>query len=228
MNTQNENDFKAIEAFVKELCDFNLPQELGPELSCRAENFYADAAAVGTVQAKNLALYLHRMSDLNPRWLLVGEAPGCHGCRWSGIPFTSEDLLVKNSFLSDGAFSVRDRGNPERDASATAVWKYLAEREFYPLMWNAYPFHPHGEGNVNSNRSPTGRELEVGRKFLQELIGIFGIKNENIIAVGRAAEKSLTRFDFLKSASRSFKEVRHPSYGGQKEFCKGLDELLGQ
>ena len=226
MNMERHDDkdarYDEIEKFVEDLRCFDLAKELPPELSQCAKNFYSDSTGKRTPQAENLALYLHKMSRLNPEWLLVGEAPGCHGCKLSGIPFTSERVVAEHPFFSDGKFSVRDRGDPEKENTATIVWDYLTEKKFYPLMWNAYPFHPHEEGNPDTNRKPTPEELKIGRHFLERLIEIFGIKPENIIAVGREAEGSLMELG-IKA-----KEVPHPSYGHKNDFINGLNDIPKQ
>ena len=43
-------------------------------------------------RCKNLRLYLEYFRQA--RFVLVGEAAGYNGCRFSGIPFTGENLLV--------------------------------------------------------------------------------------------------------------------------------------
>lgn len=69
-----------------------------------------------------------------------------------------------------------------------------------------------------SNRTPTPKELELGRIFLKELIEIFGIKH--VIAVGNQADKSLKilGFDAVK--------IRHPAHGGKNDFVAGLNKIF--
>ena len=81
------------------------------------------------------------MQSLNPKILLLGEAPGYKGCKLSGIPFTSEYHILHEEFFKDG-FAVFDRTNPNKEASACAIWEVLSGINKLPLMWNIYPFHP--------------------------------------------------------------------------------------
>ena len=50
-----------------------------------------DREGASTQRVHNLRVYLelHR----HARWMLVGQEAGYAGCRFSGIPFTSEDML---------------------------------------------------------------------------------------------------------------------------------------
>ena len=196
------------------------------------ENMYANNVEGHENTVNNLKLYLKKMLKIKPKYLLVGEAPGYKGCRWSGIPFTSEEILVNkkklvkiNFFGLENGFKVRKEDKPEKENTAKIVWSYLGSKEIYPLMWNAFPFHPYKDKNKNSNRAPNKQELEFGRAILEELINIYS--PEKVIAVGRKAEKSLKPFSKLfEDNNIEVKEVRHPSHGGKDDFIKGLDEYL--
>ena len=91
------------------------------------------------------------------------------------------------------------------------IWEALQRRDkkMAPLMWNAFPFHPHKEGNEESNRAPLAKEMKVGKLFIELLKRIFNIADENVYAIGRKAQEQL---GFSKE-----KYIRHPSYGGKIE-----------
>lgn len=173
----------------------------------------------------NLALYLQRMRERRPRLLLVGEAPGHRGCGVTGVPFTSEALLLdENSpfgLLGVAAgFRACGADAPQREASATAVWAALAELDALPLLWNAFPFHPHQPGRPASNRTPTAREIEHGRPALMTLLEWFKI--ERVVAVGNKAAVALARWGVPAA------KVRHPGHGGQVAFRQQLAAALGE
>ncbi len=181
------------------------------------------SAAVRLRQA-NLAYYFGVMGERAPTVLLVGEAPGYRGCGQTGIPFTSERILVQGSaglFGSNSSCQISgDRARPVSEASATIVWDVLQQQcHTLPLIWNAYPFHPHRPGDPHSNRPPTIVELEMGAVFLQNLLNLFPSVKQ-VVAVGNRADESLNRqgIDHLK--------VRHPSHGGKKDFVAGLEEIF--
>lgn len=159
----------------------------------------------------NLKLYLELAKQKQSKIMLVGEAPGCHGCAKTGIPFTDEWTL--NQLQDD--LEWQTLGN-EKELSANIIWQQLQKYHCRPLMWNAFPFHPHFP-NSTKNRTPTQKELDtIGQEFLQELKKIFTV--EHIYAVGRKAQQSLALDDNHY--------IRHPSHGGQKECAIGLAKIL--
>ena len=184
-------------------------------------NFYA--AKRTNIQRHNLQIYLQQMWELRPDTLLVGEAPGHNGCARTGVPFSSEQLLregvlggrlfgLQNGYRVNGRTAVHEQ-------SAAAMWEVLAELPKPPLLWNAYPFHPHLPGDPGSNRKPRVSEMESGMVFLETLIRLFEI--ERVVAVGNAAAEVLTRMGVAHA------KVRHPSYGGRSAFSLGIKGLLG-
>jgi uracil-DNA glycosylase len=142
-----------------------------------------------------LAAYLGLRSSA--RILLVGEAAGYRGARISGLPFTSERLLT---------------GNAPGEATATIVHGVLSdlglEREV--LLWNLVPTHPYEPGNPESNRRPTGEEVEAGRPFLRRLAA-----GRSVVPIGRLAQAEL-----------GGPYVRHPSHGGAREFRAAMVQWL--
>src|SRR5438128_1674688 len=94
-----------------------------------------DRPGAAAIRAANLLDYL--CSRQKPRLLLVGEAAGYRGCRFSGVPFTSERSLPRHrrsSLRTDGWI----------ESSATVVHRSLARLgvEAETLLWNAVPWHP--------------------------------------------------------------------------------------
>ncbi len=186
-------------------------------------NQYSYEVSVNCIRRNNLLLYLQQMANLKPQILLVGEAPGYRGCRLTGVPFTSEYILVTG--LEQVGLFGESRGYRKtdelakmcREASASMVWETLGKTLQVPLIWNAFPFHPFQAKNEQSNRKPTAVELSIGQDFLQQLIGLFDI--EIVVAVGNTAEVTLNRMGI------SCQKVRHPSHGGKNEFVAGIANL---
>lgn len=164
------------------------------------------------------------MKEVQPRVLLVAEAPGYRGMRLTGVPFTSPDLVRTGLDRFDlfgehrGYRSPAEYPHIKKEQSGTIVWGTLSANGALPLIWNAFPFHPHLPGKPLSNRTPTAKELEIGLAFLQEMIALFGI--EEVVAIGNKAYDSLTRLGF------SCQKVRHPAQSGKNQFVEGICRIL--
>ncbi len=202
----------AITRFARRLRNCSVPDDV--------ENFYA--AERTNLQRYNLEAYLLQMAKLRPDTLLVGEAPGHNGCARTGVPFSSEKLLregVMEGRLYGEKNGYRVRfGSAVHEQSAAAMWEVLSEVGRIPLIWNAYPFHPHRKGEPLSNRKPKASELQTGMTFLAELMEIFGITR--VIAIGNAASEVLTKMGIEHA------KVRHPAHGGRTAFKAGIKALL--
>jgi len=166
---------------------------------------------------------LARHLACDPAIILVGEAPGYQGCRYSGIAFTSERLLIEGAIPRIPALPDRlsTRRLPFSEPSATIVWRTLyrlgiAERT---ILWNALQLHPHRSGEPWSNRTPTPAELALGSPALHLLIAAFPAAM--IVAVGRKAEQLMIAMNITPAAT-----VRHPANGGATAFAAGMEALL--
>ena len=104
-----------------------------------------------------------------------------------------------------------------KEATATIIWNTLLQYKVKSLGWNAFPFHPHKEGNPDSNRTPLKKELLMGQDFLLQMIEMFCIKR--VVAVGNKAEESLRKLGI------DCEKVRHPAQGGKNDFVRGIGGL---
>jgi uracil-DNA glycosylase len=201
-----------------------LHQLASARLSGCAFNQYSYDEPSNEIRRQNLHLYWQQMAPLRPSVMLVGEAPSYRGCRLTGIPFTSEAILLRGATdtgllgYEQGYRQTAESGRVVNEASATIVWPVLARYRPLPLLWNAFPFHPHRPGNRLSNRPPTSAELRLGQPFLAELVALFNI--ERLIAVGNKAEMA------LRALALPYQKVRHPSHGGKADFVRQLDAIL--
>lgn len=148
------------------------------------------------------------------RYILIGEAAGYQGCKVSGIPFTSERLILAGAIprIAPDCDRLTSRLRPWSEPSATTVWRTLHEQGIAEetLLWNAFPWHPHKPGNRQSNRTPTAAERELGLPILERLLDLH--PGARVFAVGRNAEVSLGLL------SRPAIPLRHPSMGGVARF----------
>jgi hypothetical protein len=169
-----------------------------------------------------LRLRLHLR--ITPARILIGEAAGYQGCHVSGIPFTSERMIIAGAVPRVRSETVRmsTRMRPWSEPSATVVWNTLHDLNVAhdTVLWNAYPWHPYKHGRPHSNRAPTRSERALGMPVLDALLQAF--PRATVFAVGRHAEQALVE------AGRRATPLRHPSMGGARKFALGLRLALRQ
>lgn len=196
-----------IETFISRLS--NVPKTNG------TTNLYFGDSQQSKIRKNNLRVYLTKMKDINPKFLILGEAPGYKGCRLTGIAFTSEKVLFENPFFKNEPIQfINEQKKPESEISATIVWTELLKFNEKPLIWNIFPFHPHATDNIRTNRTPTQTELDEGKNFLIQLLEIFEI--QKILALGRKPESQLSDIEIQSTY------IRHPANGGKNQFIAGL------
>jgi hypothetical protein len=169
------------------------------------------------IRRVNVAAYLDARAGRSPL-LLIGEAMGYAGGRFTGIAFTAERTL-RTWGAPYAATSVRPEGWAEQ--SGTIVHSALAalELEAETVLWNVVPAHPHRPGEPLSNRTPSVGELRAGAEVLGALIE--RLRPRAIVAVGRSAERALGELGLPSDAC-----VRHPANGGATAFRAGLERYV--
>jgi len=175
-----------------------------------------DLPRADQLRRENFYYYLASITEW-PQYLVIGEAPGWRGCRFSGIPFTSEAQLVSGVLPFTGKQSSL-RSYPNCESSATIFWRVMQPYHSQFLVWNCIPYHPHKLGVPLSNRSPTEAEVRNFAPSLDELISL--LAPGQVIAVGKSAQKALTLLGIPCIA------VRHPAHGGLKEFSSKMARIL--
>ncbi len=194
----------------------------------RDEDPALDRSGAARMRRKNLEIYVERVGV--PRLVLLGEAVGYRGARFSGIPFTGERQIVGKGneqlpWAADAGFRATSR-HPELwlEPSGTIVWSVLSALPAAPsgvLLWNAFPWHPQGERGALSNRTPERTVVRENLHILERLLGLLP-GGTRIAAVGRTAEAALGRFGVAAVP------LRHPAHGGATRFRAELGGLLGQ
>ncbi len=175
-----------------------------------------------SIRLANLRRYLETMRRFQPDTLLLFEAPGYRGCALTGIPVTSERIMLAGAdpwgLFGKGYQPTSDHLDGVAEITATILWNALYERApTPPLIWNTVPQHPHQPGNRQSNRTPRIDEQRAGAAFAPRVIALFGIRR--VLGVGRIAQR------MLQEPGIAYQPVRHPSQGGKAEFLAGLDVI---
>jgi len=181
-----------------------------------------DLKNAAKIRNENFRKYLNRFSK-KPWVLMVGEAAGPWGARFSGVPFTGEKQLATKGFPFSGKRSslenpsIKTRKSPPYTSNtAEAFWEIM--KPYHPdfLVWDCVPFHPHQPNQILSIRNPSRKEIQRFSELLDQIIKI--LEPKTIIAIGRKAEFA------LKLLNHPACYVRHPSFGGVKDFRASVEK----
>ena len=166
---------------------------------------------------------------------IIGEALGYRGGHFSGIPMTSERMLLgkkKDSgiHLEQVFFGIQPRqtSKPEKyqdgfsEPTATIVWGTLLKLGLKPeqfVLWNAFPWHSFDScRGMLSNRMPNKSERAAGLSVLKVFLDLFPC-NE-IVALGNVAASQLVELNVKTD------RVRHPASGGAKLFRQQIGRIV--
>jgi hypothetical protein len=186
------------------------------------------------IRRKHLRAYLHKRLG-KVQLVVIGEALGYRGGHFSGIPMTSERILVGKKrdagIVPEHVFSSikphrtsKSRICPSgfSEPTATIVWGTLLRLGLKPeqfALWNAFPWHsfnPHR--GLLSNRMPTKKERSAGLSVLEDFLDLFPY-NE-IVALGNVAASQLEALDV------DAHQVRHPASGGARLFRQQIARIV--
>ena len=166
---------------------------------------------------------------------IIGEALGYRGGHFSGIPMTSERILLgkkKGSGIElEHVFSSikpRRTSKPKScpdgfsEPTATIVWSTLLRLGLKPqqfVLWNAFPWHSFDpRRGMLSNRMPNKSERSAGLAVLKAFLDLFPC--DEIVALGNVAVSQ------LKEMNVECQGVRHPASGGAKLFREQIGRIL--
>jgi len=188
------------------------------------------------IRRRQLAAYLTRRRD-TARLMLVAEAPGYQGARFSGIAMTCERTLLGRKpgvppevVLGDGpgqrtSHPDTGRNRPETahgfcEPTASIVWRELVALGLTDraVLWNVFPFHPHRDAAPLTNRTPSQAEVAAHLDVIADLQSHFAAAR--VICIGNTAR------DHLHPLYPDLPALRHPANGGASKFRDGLRRLV--
>src|SRR5437867_7903016 len=188
------------------------------------------------IRRNQLRAYLQRRLS-KAKLALTGEAIGYRGGHFSGIPMTSERLLLgrsktvrlkSNDFFSD--INPRRTSKPEKcpdgfsEPTATIVWGTLLRLGLKPqqfVLWNAFPWHSFdSRRGMLSNRMPDKSERAAGLPALKAFLELFSC--DQVVALGKIAAAQLEELNV--NAHR----VRHPASGGARLFRQQIAKIVNK
>ena len=186
------------------------------------------------IRRKHLRAYLHRRLD-KVQLVVIGEALGYRGGHFTGIPMTSERILLgkkENAGIKPehvfSSFKARRTSKREEcpdgfsEPTATIVWSSFLRLGLKPeefVLWNAFPWHSFNpRRGLLSNRTPDRSERSAGLSVLKAFLDLFPC--EEIIALGDVAASQ------LKELNVESHHVRHPASGGARLFRQGIGTVV--
>lgn len=204
-------------SFVKALAEISLPNVFNPYVD-RCDLF--DLPKAASVRRKNLTSYLAAIECSGTDVIWMGRDLGYRGGRRTGLALTDESHLKDMEQCYPGAsISKATTGPIVAERTATEIWAAIRSVPVPPLLWNVFPFHPHEPDQQLTNRKFASRELAVVNELNRALISWLGIRT--IVGIGQDAAKYASAFGVTVEC------IRHPSYGGVRDFREGVERVYG-
>jgi len=151
----------------------------------------------------------------------IGRDLGYLGGRRTGFALTDDAHLEIHSRRWNISTSRSTTGPAMKERTAAVIWEVLAPIARPIVLWNVFPLHPHQINRPLTNRAHTALERAVGSLLLRELLTM--VRPRVLVAIGNDAA---TVAQNLANGS-AFVKVRHPSYGGRREFIRQIGVVYG-
>ncbi len=149
----------------------------------------------------------------------IGRDLGHRGGRRTGLALTDEAHLEDAGKKWGVVLNQATKGGLYSERTAANIWDFVNALDQNIFMWNVFPFHPYEKGNTLTNRSHTAKERDDGVEILESLVEL--LQPKKIVAIGNDAYKASTKL----FPSKEIYKIRHPSYGGEKDFSNQLLDL---
>ncbi|QGM45191.1 uracil-DNA glycosylase [Methylocystis heyeri] len=209
---------REVEKFIGHIAALRFDDVFNPYSDVCVAQDIPDAAGI---RRRNLSLVLNAALTHGVESIWIARDLGYLGGRRTGLALTDEAHLGAHADLFGGALPLAraTKGPAVAERTATIVWQVLNELQRPIFLWNVFPLHPHQAGNPFSNRCHSRFERQACRPLLIWLLET--LRPKSIIAIGRDAERGLAELEV------SAEKIRHPSYGGKREFVEGMHSRFG-
>ena len=151
----------------------------------------------------------------------IGRDLGYRGGRRTGLALTDDVHVSHHAKRWNVQAERQTKGEAVAERTAAVIWGLLDQIDDAVFLWNVFPLHPHEAGSPFTNRQHNARERQTGEEILSMLVAL--LQPRQLIAVGNNAFGAATRV----AGDCPVTLVRHPSYGGQRQFERQVTELYG-
>ena len=198
--------------FIKELKTLKFENAFNPYTETCP---HSDVKNAPKIRCQNLEIVLNAAVTNGVDSIWIARDLGYRGGRRTGLALTDEMHLSNQADLFNiPKLSRATTGPAFSERTANVIWQALQVIDRPIFLWNIFPLHPHEPDKPMSNRCHTRSERNACKPILLWLVETLVPKT--VISIGRDAQASLDDFG-IESVS-----VRHPSYGGQTDFMRGL------
>lgn len=204
-----------FEHFLNDLKRIDLPNVFNPYSDVCDRH---DTVESPQIRSYNLSKLLDAALGAKVDTIWFGRDLGYLGGRRTGVALTDEVHLSAHSRMYQNLkLEKATRGSVVPERTANMVWEVIETLDQPVFLWNIFPFHPHENGKPFTNRCHRSEERRATSHIIRSLISI--IRPRTLVAIGNDASNGLTELGFYPD------KVRHPSYGGKKDFVDGIAKL---
>lgn len=206
----------SIHPFVKAVASLQFENAFNP-YSDRCE--VHDRKDAPQSRARALSAVIEKAAKTAVDAIWIGRDLGYRGGRRTGLALTDDMHVEQHAQRWNVCAERQTVGEAVAERTAAVIWRMLDQIDEPVFLWNVFPLHPHAAESPFTNRQHNTRERQAGEEILSLLLGL--LRPRRILAIGNDAFGAATRV----ASQCSVTLVRHPSYGGQRQFERQVTEL---
>ena len=208
----------SIHPFVKAVASLHFDHAFNP-YSDRCEVY--DRKEAPQRRARALSALVEKAANTAVDAVWIGRDLGYRGGRRTGLALTDDVHVARHAQRWNVCAERQTVGEAVAERTAAVIWEMLDQIDEAVFLWNVFPLHPHEPELPFTNRQHNAKERRAGEEILSLLLSL--LRPRRVLAVGKDAFAAATRV----AGQCSVTLVRHPSYGGQRQFERQVTDLYG-